>query len=138
MHNFQDTTFVKSKHGDRYQKILSRHDGLFEMSCSWDKGEHDKKNSSGLPSMQQHTFSCTLDEMNAFYEPCTKLEATGEEEKWRPEDGQEVYWIDSIGNSYWSIWHEDKDKIFALKLGLVFRTEVERNAKLKEINAREV
>ena len=136
MHNFQDTTFIKNKDNNRYRKILARHDGLFEMSHSWNKGEHDKKNPKGLTCMQQHAFSYTLDEMLAYYEPCTTLEATGEEEKWRPKDGQGVYWIDSIGNSYWSIWHEDKDKIFALKLGLVFRTEVERNAKLNEINER--
>lgn len=76
-HSFPLNSYVVSKDGKHYRKILAELGYLRYVSWCWNKGGYADKDSYGLMQCDQANKFMTLAEMNAYYNPCSVKEATG-------------------------------------------------------------
>lgn len=132
MHNFPKGSYMKK--GKDFRRVIEELGEIRFPSCTWDlidKIEVRKKyvNWCGETS--------TVEELNAKgWLPCTAEEAGMPAEKWKPNNGDRYWLIDSIGKIDSLLWDGSEFDIWKVKTDNCFRTKEEAEAKLAEIMAR--
>lgn len=137
MSKFQVGGYVQAT-TNSFRKILAEVNGVYFLSEFWNKN-NALEEYEGLQDRQRSSQWLTLDEMNAYYTPCTASEAGFPEEKWRPMEGGIYFYTGVSGAIGETVFYKtDAGDIFRLKSGNYYRTREDAQKALDEIMKREV
>lgn len=116
-----------------FRKILVEIQGIYFLSISFTKEEAEEENIYGLTRGQHVGNFLTIDEMNAYFTPCTLEEAGMPVEAWEPKEG-DMYWsFTPFGEIYENENLKMSCDIYRFKTKNCFRTREEVEARYKEI-----
>lgn len=122
--------------GEIFRKVLETLGDLVFVSFAWGKNQALKRDNGGFTFSEHFCATCTQKELVAIgYHTCTAEEAGMPAEKWRPEDGEKYYYIDSFGDISGAQWRDESGGKFRLHVGNVYKTREDAEqalAKLKD------
>lgn len=134
MSQFPAGSYVKSKNGYYFRKVLKNDGVLIFLSWSWKEGVAQNRDENGLRECDKYYNIYTLTEIGANYVPATAQEAGFEEEgRWRPEVGS-TYWYADRYKTWQGTWRNGREDWFCFNTDNCFRTEEEADEYRKRVS----